>query len=121
MKCATKCPPKPHRPLNVLVTLLAFDGTTNSADEELRDVAANYDSLGTRWANWKTRAGSERFASDITQAGHSHRVILRFDSVTRTLTQQHRIQKDSRTFNIDAVSNEDEQNKYMILDVTESK
>lgn len=121
MKCATKCPPKRAPQLNVKVTLLRFDGTKNASDEELRDDPDNYDSLGTRWAEWKTRAGSERFASDITQAGHSHRLRLRFDSVTRTLTPQDRIQKDSRTFGIDAVSNEDEQNKYMILDVTETK
>lgn len=119
MKCA--CPPtKPFKP-SVRVSLLRFNGTVNAAGEELRDDSANYTSLGSRWAEWKTRSGSERFASDITQAGHSHRLRLRYDNVTRTLTPQDRIGKDLRTLGIDAVSNEDEANRYMVLDVTETK
>lgn len=125
MKCLAKCPcPKPtvRHVLNVRTEILRFNGTINSATEQLRDDMANYTTLAFRMAEWNDRAGSERFASDIHQAGQSWRVWMFYDpGVTGTLTPADRLREGGASFNIDALARFKRNGNYMILDVTETK
>lgn len=95
---------------------------TRDAQEEYNPTSSsNWETLATRWAAFKTRGGSERFASDMIQAGQTHRVYVRYDATTATVTPAMRLNMNSRIFNILAAADEDEQRKWIVMDVVEAK
>lgn len=111
-----------HR-LNCRVTVqqLKSDATADANNEVDPTDDNNWETYVTRSAAFKTRGGSERFASDMIQAGQTHRVYVRSDSTTRAITPVMRLSYDSRTFNILAVADEDEARQWVVMDVVEAK
>lgn len=53
-----------------------------------------------RWANFETAGGREFQQQDQVQAEVTHRIILRSDSGTRTITPKHRVQFKNRIFEL---------------------
>lgn len=122
MTC-TPCTTDSKRLLNVRVTVqkLKASPTRDSNNEVDLTDSNNWESHAARRASFKTRGGSERFASDMIQAGQTHRVYLRSDPTTRAITPAMRISYDSRIFNILAVADEDEMKQWVVIDCVESK
>lgn len=120
MTCA---PCKTDRNLTTRITIhrIKSNATRDANNEiDLAD-AANWEALAARWSAIKSRGGSERFASDMIQAGQTHRVYMRYDNVTRTVTPAMRLKLDSRLFNILAIVDEDEGHRWIVADVVEAK
>lgn len=80
----------------------------------------SWETYATRMAAFKTRGGSERFASDMIQAGQTHRVYVRSDATTRAISPAMRLSYDSRVFNILAAVDVDEMRQWVQLDVVEA-
>lgn len=120
MTCA---PCKNDRILNrtVVVQQVKASATVDANNEVDLTDDASWETYATRSAAFKTRGGSERFASDMIQAGQTHRVYVRSDSTTRAITPAMRLSYDSRVFNILAVADEDEMRQWVVLDVVEAK
>lgn len=114
---------QPRMDLNCRVTVqqLKAAATVDGHGEINRSLDANWETYATRWSAFKSRGGSERFASDMIQAGQTHRVYLRYDSVAAAITTEMRATYDSRTFGILAVVDVDEQHQWIQLDVAEDK
>jgi SPP1 family predicted phage head-tail adaptor len=103
-----------------LVQQLKDDATADANNEiDLTD-DDNWETYASRNAAFKSRGGSERFASDMIQAGQTHRVYVRSDSTTRAITPRMRLSYDSRVFNILAAVDEDEARQWVVLDVVEA-
>lgn len=116
------CPPcKSEHQLKVRVTVQKVkDSPTRDTNNEIDlTLDANWETYATRSAAFKTRGGSERFASDMIQAGQTHRVYVRSDSTTRAITPAMRLSYDSRVFNILASVDEDEMRQWVVMDVVE--
>lgn len=113
----------PRINLNVRITVQQVKASptrdTNNEVDPTDD--ANWETYATRSAAFKTRGGSERFASDMIQAGQTHRVYVRSDSTTRAITPAMRLSYDGRVFNILAAVDEDEARKWVVMDVVEAK
>ncbi len=122
MKC-TDCKSKPHLNRRVVIQQLKAEADLErDANNEVDPTDAdNWETYATRWAAFKTRGGSERFASDMIQAGQTHRVYLRSDSTTRAISPAMRLSYDDRVFNILAAVDEDEGRQWVVLDVVEAK
>lgn len=120
MKC-TDCKTKPRLNRRVVVQKVKASPTLDTNNEVNLTLDANWETYATRWAAFKSRGGSERFASDMIQAGQTHRISLRSDAATRAITPGMRVSYDSRVFNILAVVDEDELRKWVQLDVAEAK
>lgn len=113
----------PRRNLNCRVTIQQVKAAaTRDANNEvdLTD-ADNWETYASRWAEFKTRGGSERFASDMIQAGQTHRVYMRWDRTTKAISPAMRMSYDSRIFNILAVADEDEGHRWIVIDCVEAK
>lgn len=67
---------------------------------------SNWETVGSRTAWIKTLGGSERFASDQLQAGHTYRVTMRSDRETRAITPDDRLRLnvDGKTRTLGIVS-----------------
>ena len=122
MKCGD-CKSKPV--LNRRVTVQRLKDEEDLTRDDNNEVdptdSANWQTYATRSAAFKTRGGSERFASDMIQAGQTHRVYMRRDSTTKGITPTMRLSYDGRVFNILAAADEDEMRRWMVLDVVEAK
>jgi SPP1 family predicted phage head-tail adaptor len=113
----------PQRNLNqkIVVQQVKAAPTTDANNEVDLTAAANWETYATRWAAFKSRGGSERFASDMIQAGQTHRVYVRSDSTTRAISPAMRISYDDRIFNILAAVDEDEARQWVVIDCVENK
>jgi SPP1 family predicted phage head-tail adaptor len=122
MKC-TDCKSKPHLNRRVTIQQLKAEADLDrDANNEVDPTDAdNWETYATRWAAFKTSGGSERFASDMIQAGQTHRVYVRSDSTTRAISPAMRLSYDDRVFNILAAVDEDEGRQWVVLDVVEAK
>ena len=81
--------------------------------------ASNWETYCTRFAEIKTRGGSERFASDMIQAGQTHRIYMRADTTTRAITPRMRVLYGTRVMAIQMAADIDQQHIWMQLDVAE--
>lgn len=59
--------------------------------------------------------GKEYFQSQQMQSDTSHKITLRYNSETSTITTAHRIAFDSRCFNIQSIIDINERNKIIEL------
>jgi len=105
----------------VTVQQMKADAERDDNNEVDQTDADNWETYCRRRSEFKTRGGSERFASDMIQAGQTHRVYMRRDSTTKGITSQMRMSYDGRVFNILAAADEDEMRRWMVLDVVEAK
>jgi SPP1 family predicted phage head-tail adaptor len=119
MKCAD-CKTRPVLNRRVTIQRLKTNATKDVNNEVDHTVDANWETYATRSAAFKSRGGSERFASDMIQAGQTHRVRMRSDSTTRGISPAMRMVYDSRVFNILAAVDEDETRQWVVLDVVEA-
>lgn len=78
-------------------------------------VADAWQDIGIRWASVKPLAGREWANAVAQQTEITHDVMLRADSLTRTLTPRDRLRFAGRTLDIQAVRNVDEDNAEMRL------
>lgn len=123
MTCQSSCKKTESRRLNCRVTVQRVkDSPDRDANNEFDPTDAdNWETYCSRNAEFKTRGGSERFASDMIQAGQTHRVYMRFDTTTKAISPAMRMSYDSRIFNILSVADEDEGHRWMVLDCVEAK
>lgn len=120
VKCG-RCKTRHHLNRRVIVQQLKSSPTRDANNEiDLAD-SDNWETYVSRKAAFKTRGGSERFASDMIQAGQTHRVYVRSDSTTRAISPAMRLSYDDRVFNILAAVDEDEGRQWVVLDVVEAK
>lgn len=120
MKCAD-CKSKHILRHRITVQQLKSTATPDANNEIDQTDDANWEAFVSRRAEFKSRGGSERFASDMIQAGQTHRVYLRSDSETRAITPAMRLVFGSRKFNILAAVDEDEARRWVVLDVVEER
>jgi SPP1 family predicted phage head-tail adaptor len=120
MTCA---PCKDDRLLNCRVTVQQLkSAATRDANNEVDPTDSdNWETYTSRSATFKTRGGSERFASDMIQAGQTHRAYVRSDTTTRAITPDMRLSYSGRIFNILAVADEDEMRQWVRIDLIEGK
>lgn len=69
------------------------------------------------WASISPLSGREYFLAKQVQASVSHKMIMRYQP---GIKPYHRIQWGERNFNIDAILNENEANKSLIIFCTEA-
>jgi len=70
----------------------------------------------TVWGSVEALSGKERMEANQVNPTVSHKVTMRYNS---TVTCQHRLNHDSRYFDINAVLNTEDRNKELILLCTE--
>lgn len=76
--------------------------------------------LATRWAKVEPLQGRELFEAQQLASRVDHRVIVRHDSITETLTTKHRMKLGTRVFDILQVINRGEQDREIELLVREA-
>lgn len=116
-------PCKTERPLRNRITVqqVKADATVDANNEVDRTVDDSWETYASRNAAFQSLSGSERFASDMIQAGQTHRVWLRSDSTTRAITPRMRAVLGTRKFNILAAVDVNEERQWVRLDVAEAK
>jgi len=82
---------------------------------------ANWETVDSRWAEFKSLGGSERFASEHIQAGQTHRVTMRFDRTTAAVTPADRLKMGDRKFGINWIVDKDERHEWIVAGVAEEK
>ncbi|TXH56418.1 MAG: head-tail adaptor protein [Desulfurellales bacterium] len=115
------CKTEPRLNCVVVVQRIKSAATRDANNEIDLTSSGNWETYATRLASFKTRGGSERFASDMIQAGQTHRVYMRRDATTKSITPEMRLSYDSRYFNILAVADQDEMHEWMVIDCVEAK
>jgi SPP1 family predicted phage head-tail adaptor len=118
-KCSCDDVPQPNR--RIVIQKLKTAATVDGHGEINRTLAANWETFATVWASFQSLNGGERFASDYTQSGQTHRVFVRWSSTTKQISPLMRISYDSRILGILAAVDIDEQHRWMRLDVSEDK
>lgn len=120
MSCA---PCKAEHQLRHRVTIQQLKAAaTRDANNEIdQTLDASWETYCSRNSEFKSRGGSERFGSDMIQAGQTHRVYMRSDTTTRAITPAMRVVFESRKFNILAAVDEDEMRQWVVLDLVEKK
>lgn len=108
--------------MNRLVVIQsASDATPNASGE----VIPIYTDLCVRWAEMVTNSGREFVAAMQVVASLQCILKIRYDSVTRTITERDRIQIRSatmyRTLSIVAIFNENENNERIVMWCVETK
>ena len=102
--------------LRHLVSIQRVGSTSINSFGESSD---SWSTLAQRHASIQPLTGRERFSAAQAQSDVSHKIGLRADSVTRSLTPKDRIAYGSRVFNIRAVLNKDERNREIEILATE--
>lgn len=118
------CAPCKNEPLlTSRVTVQQIKAAATVGADGAKDLTADatWEDVATRWCAFKTRGGSERFASDQIQAGQTHTVTMRYDATTKTFTTKMRMVMGTRNFNILAVMDRDEMHQWIVADVAEAK
>lgn len=82
---------------------------------------SNWQSMGSRWASFKTRGGSEGVLFDQVQADVSHVIEMPYDSLTRTIGPRWRLTMQGRVFHITNVHDVDEQRRRIRVYAAEEK
>lgn len=115
-------PCRTERPLRNRITIqqVKDDATADANNEVDHTDDDNWETYASRNAAFQSLSGSERFASDMIQAGQTHRIWLRSDPTTRAITPRMRVSFDSRKFNILAAVDVNEERQWVRLDVAEA-
>jgi len=69
--------------------------------------------IGTRWASVKPLSGREWVAAAAANTEISHDVMLRCDSITRSITPRDRLSFEGRALDIQAVMEVDERGREL--------
>lgn len=75
--------------------------------------SGNWENIGERWAKFQTGGGRESFQAEQIEAGITHTITMRRDSVTAALTPMDRLQLRGRWFGIVSVSDLNEMGEFV--------
>lgn len=75
--------------------------------------------IGKRWAEILPASGQETEAGPTARAETSHDIMMRYDSLTATLTPRDRIVYQSRIFDVQQVYNRQERDQDIIISADE--
>ncbi len=79
----------------------------------------NWQYYATRRAGFKSIRGREYFSSKEVAADITHRIVMRYDKKVGAITPKDRIVMGSREFDIDAIDNVQELNRWLVINVVE--
>lgn len=96
--------------LRFRVDLQSYTDTVNEDREPIKTWA----SLGNRWASILATSGKEYEQADKNNAISTHRIRLRSDSVTRTLTPKMRITHSANVFNINYITPDRTDRRFLL-------
>ncbi len=120
MKC-DGCNKRRNPDRKVTIQSVKDDATPDGNNEiDLTD-DDSWEDYCSPWAEILTRGGAERFASDMIQAGQTHRLYVRWNSLTKSITPRMRVKYGTRIMGILAAEDEDQRHQWMQLDVAEAK
>ena len=94
------------------ITVQQDTGTTRDA---VGGTAANWTTYAQRWSEVDPLGGSEGFRAEQFEAEVDHVFTMRWDTTTKAITPNMRISYDSRLFDIQAVINVDERDRWIRL------
>lgn len=81
--------------------------------------SSNWETLASRWAEVVGAGGQERGESQRTAANITHKITLRWDDTTTTITPRERVVWNSKTLDITAVHEMDGKRRGVVLLCTE--
>lgn len=94
---------------------------TFQAETETPDSGGGYSlawsDVTTVWGGFKPERGSERVKAGRLEATLGGVLTVRSSTVTRTITEAHRVLINGDAYNIHAIANPDGRNKYLELSV----
>lgn len=105
MSCASSCKAM-GKSVRASIQRVKATATRDASNNIKYADDSNWETVGSRTAWIKTLGGSERFASDQLQAGHTYRVTMRSDRETRAITPDDRLRLnvDGKTRTLGIVS-----------------
>lgn len=89
--------------------------TVSATRNDFGDAVEAGATLATVWARVEPLVGRELLAAQQIHAEVNHKVTVRYSSDLAAVGPKHYIVFDSRTFDIQAVLNPEEQNRYLEL------
>ncbi len=102
------------------IEMFRTDAEENSHGEIDYSDPSTFEAVGERWARFETGGGLERAAQDLVQAGITHRVVMRYDSLTSRIVPSWRLRKGTRAFGVITTGNVDEKREWIELGVVEA-
>lgn len=85
------------------------------ADNAFGEPIDTWDTYAVRWAEIKAERGTETFTADQQLNQHTVKFTIRYDSVSKNITEDMRVSFNSKIYDIEAAINYNEENKEIHL------